>query len=732
MTLHRKLTLITLFVLILPFAVSGAKVTVTPAEKADHQLIRQMFSDKMPGIELEINDFIQKYPKSPFLAEVLYVSAQNDLNQNKTEAAVQGLNRIIQKHAGSPYKEDSLFLVGKIEFNNNQYDQAVKILQQLLLEHPTTKFKERTWYHLALIAFQKRDWQQVSIYKDKIKRNYLLRQAQKDNLVYIESWLADQKGDLKRAKAFALKYIHSQPEKNDKSAILWLKLGDYRKFNKEWVKARINYENALKAAENKSTELLAKFWISEMIFAVHQENPKRISDKLKKQAIRDYSVVIQSELRKKEHAPALYHRGWLHIYFNQEKQAVNDFSRLQKLDPKFAADLDLYFIQSSYWEKQKGWKKAVSVLDKALTQDWKAKNQIKLRLNLIRNLVSLSSSSDQCSRILKQIDLLKTPLPKKSKDELYSYQGNCFYKQKNWQSATLAYSQVDLKSAAGPFIFSSFLNSLEKLKDYHSAAELLKTIEKDKRYGKPYDLLSERIRYLFLLKQWKTAVSELHRYGKLAPNYVNRPKIQLQFATGYENLGQMDRAAPFYFKAFKQLNKKDKDLKLSIADKLGSYYEKAGKQKALVTVYTDILPLLNEKTKKDTLILFIGKTWYLNLKKSDQGAAWFQKLHLQGNTDLYYEGSYLLGEIQINNKQFKQAVKTLEQLSKQKIRNTRWYLPVHYRLGELYQVQEKWKKAIEHYKLVSKTPDDTIERKNARTHLYNIRKYLKQIQNDQG
>ena len=83
-----------------------------------------------------------------------------------------------------------------------------------------------------------------------------------------------------------------------------------------------------------------------------------------------------------------------------------------------------------------------------------------------------------------------------------------------------------------------------------------------------------------------------------------------------------------------------------------------------------------------------------------------------------------------NQEKYKAAIEVLTELAAQPIQKTDWFFDTHFRLGELYQAQEKWRQAMMHYTYVADHKGSNKHKKEARQRLFNIKKYLSQSGGD--
>ena len=125
--------------------------------------------------------------------------------------------------------------------------------------------------------------------------------------------------------------------------------------------------------------------------------------------------------------------------------------------------------------------------------------------------------------------------------------------------------------------------------------------------------------------------------------------------------------------------------------------------------------------------MHIAKLYLYQLKDPQSAEIWLRKLHRKGDNPIHYEASSLLYTLALEAKKYKTATAILRNLVNQPIKGTEWYVPVNFKLAELYQIQEMWRKAVQYYGIVARTRQESQYRTQARKRLKEIQRYLKQV-----
>ena len=266
-------------------------------------------------------------------------------------------------------------------------------------------------------------------------------------------------------------------------------------------------------------------------------------------------------------------------------------------------------------------------------------------------------------------------------------------------------------------------------------------------YRNNIELLEIRIDINYELEKWPIAISLMQQLQTLVPvkqtdfwfliniakanDQLANPEINKRWKKRYANLANIgfydNQALQYYESAYYYLPISEKDTKLSLLDILIKKHNKRENYSKVVDYYKDVINYLEDPEKIEAIKLRIAKLYLTHLKNEQQSRNWLFKLHNNADYSYNFEASSMLSNLSIKAKYYHLAMKVLYELSRQPIENTRYHIPTNYRLAELYQMHEKWHKAVKYYTVVAETETDSKYKTQSIKRLNSINAYLMQL-----
>ena len=272
-------------------------------------------------------------------------------------------------------------------------------------------------------------------------------------------------------------------------------------------------------------------------------------------------------------------------------------------------------------------------------------------------------------------------------------------------------------------------------------------LDETDEYKDNIELLEIRIDINYELEKWPLAISLMQQMEILVPTkqsefwfliniakaneQLENPEKNQFWKNSYPNLADIgfydNQALQYYESAYHYLPISEKDSKLSLLDILIKKYNKRNNHSKVITYYKDVINYLDDQKKISAIKLRIAKLYLSQLKDQEQGRIWLFDLHNKANYSYNFEASSLLSNFAIQAKDYQLAIKILNEFSQQPIIRTKWYIPINYRLAELYQMHEKWRSAVKHYSVVAKAETKSKLKAQSIKRLREITAYLKQL-----
>ena len=233
------------------------------------------------------------------------------------------------------------------------------------------------------------------------------------------------------------------------------------------------------------------------------------------------------------------------------------------------------------------------------------------------------------------------------------------------------------------------------------------------------------------------AYALLARYNKEKTLTV---KAQIDQGYAAEKLGGYRRAKGYYRRALKKVPDKNVDLVLQLVGELKQLYERSKDYKSLVSIYKRAYSALKKSSrpKKEyrTYAYLIGYHQSSHLKQNNKARIWLMRSDGGGSSPQELQSAFWVAKLDVEANKPEMALKRLKQLADRKVpKNSSLYVQIHFELGTLYHLKEKWKSALRHYRLVAKAraPAELKQfQKAAKEKAKEIDNYLKSIQSSQG
>jgi len=731
-----------LFVFLAVFPVDAKQrllSTITPQEAEDHEFIRNLYKDKYYVFAREeAGEYLLKYPDGLFRAEMIYIVAQIAMINKNFKDSLTNYQKILKQYPTSTYIEDALYYGGVVSLNIKKDVLARRYLYRLVKKYPKTKYYSHSHFLLGGLAFDQQKWKEAetnfkliinkrdTTHNNQLTTQNLLAWAQyfqgktKDAKKRFNKILTTNISDINKSKIAYQLAIEAQKEKNYRLSIRW-------------------HENLLKKWPTPKYNDKSKFWIAEAYFQIFQQKSTQLTLQEKKKAIALYSENLK--LKKPiERINSYYHRGWLYMDTKQTRKAENDFSWLQENSNKFAKDVDLTIIRADYFENRKKWDQANKIYTFSLKHQKQSKVRNILLIKSIRNHFRLKA----CRNVIKFSAQLNYKIQTSQLTEIRYYAGKCRIAAKEWKKADHEFSKIPVESDFTPLIFEDYLFVFQEIKALGRAIVYLDKVLKKNREVPVLKALLFKAEFCLELDRPVLALETMMQIVKISPDKKNDPWFLLNVAKNADRIVMLmddqqwkkshpeakplkyyeNKALVYYERAFHRLSTKELETKFSVLEILGERLVERKKYQKLVGFYEHMLRFIGKGPKRDRLILQIAHIQINQLNQKKTAMKGLYKLHGKSNNGINYEASVLLAEVLIDQKRPLKAIKIFEELSRQPIKKTSWYGIAHFRLGELYQSNEKWLKSIKHYEAVSDSTGDKSIREKAKTRSSEIKKYL--------
>ncbi len=717
-----------------------AQKAATPFEKEDLVFIRNLFKDKFYKFaRQEAEIFFDNYPDSALIPEIIFIQAQINVVDEVFEQALEQYDRIIIQYSDSSFVEDALYFSGALKIQLNR-EEGLKDFDQLTSQFKKSKYLPRIYFHRGVQAFKQENWIGAEPYFKKVLKSEGITEEHRLQNQHYLAWIYYFQGKTILAKSMFFELLESKIPREDKAKISF-QLGINAQNQEKYQKAIIWYERQMNEWPHPDYQDRSRFWIAECYYLAFRKQPESSTTVHKEKSIKLFGENLN--LEKPVSADiSRYHRGWLSVALDRKMEAEKDFAWLQANDPKYGSDLELTATRATFFEEKNNLAAANKVYADALEYQKEPIIRNMLLLSLVRN----SHSLKDCSSILKWTG--KADLSESNKDtpEFSFYGGRCHFVDNQWKQAGDFFTLIPLNTQYARVIFLNYVHVYQQLRDFEGGMTYLDKVEKQPGFGDKERILLLKMEFALALEQWAKALDVMLVIEKQIQDKAKDPWYLLNIAKTADSVHSAlddkkhpihryplkkktyygDLALRYYQLAYNLIPARDNETKLSLLDILVSRYSARSDHRKVVAFYRDAIKLVSKQEQKDRLRLLTAKLLIKELNAQQEAQRELHKIHNKGNTGIHFEASSLLAELYVEQKKLIQAIKILEDLSKQPIIDTEWYPLVHFRLGEMYQAKERWQKAVLHYNLVVKSKRKSPLKAQAKTRASAIEKYLKQ------
>ena len=245
----------------------------------------------------ELNEFLRKYPRSPYRDDASYELGNTYVAMNRTSEGIQAYDKLIRDVPGSPLVPKALLKEGLIYYNSDQGNKALEKLRQVVTDYPNSPEAVQAVKTARLVYI---DLGRTDEYASWVKNLDFVEvtDADLDNTTFESAEKQYREGNSARAIAALEKYVNSFPNGlHDVQANFYLAQLYFREGNKQ--KALPNYKYVIAKSPNEfAEEALAR---ASEIYLENRNYSEAIPvlQKLERQATHPQNVIFaQSNLMK--------------------------------------------------------------------------------------------------------------------------------------------------------------------------------------------------------------------------------------------------------------------------------------------------------------------------------------------------------------------------------------------------------------------------------------------------
>ncbi len=370
------------------------------------------------------------------------------------------------------------------------------------------------------------------------------------------------------------------------------------------------------------------------------------------------------------------------IYYDPLQEYNKARKWLQEVDQGQVTDLEIEAIQklSAIEEAEGNITQAIQILDD-LTQRPLEKTQWHLSIN--DQLGSLHEGQKQWGKALEKYRIVAAHSTVTNESEKAI--------QKNAQKRIQEIEKSLDREKLDRFI---------EEKAWQQVGQLIQDGLKKKNFLPSHELYEILVYAEFQRENWKGVLSAYEKWGKFDPSKTKSFNALLAQGEASEKLSNDKLVKKFYGDALKLVPVKDLQNRIFLTERLGEIYEKEKNYKKVVELYEKAYPFLKDHKNQIAFSYKIGGYYQTQLKQRSPARRWFAKTDKGGTSD--EELSAILNLVETETKP-EISIKMLARLASRPIsKKNDWYIVINYKLGDFYEKQADYSKAIIAYNRVSK------------------------------
>ncbi len=659
-----KILKIKVLALVFLCAIQAAFVSISPAaygaedeEKELFFVAQSAFDDGFYDVAIRyIEDFLQKYPQSDRRVQVLLLSGQCYFFKNQYLKAFNTFQSLAQY---SEFKDAILFWLGETYLKGLDYDQAEKNYKQVIELYPDSVYAPQALYSLGWAYFDQKKYKESSEIFKKLVVKFPDHQLTEDAIYKIAECAYNQ-GDYFGSVELFKKYMLKFPQTN-KAVQVDFNVAESYYYQEKYLEANLYY--------------------------------KKVQD-----ASQDSSLIVAS----------LISQGWGFLKLKDYSSSIDAFNRAEVLaQEKSGLTDDIYLGKASFYSETGDTSHALEAYEKLIELFPKSPRLLEAHLGMANVYYSLQKYSEAIREYKVVIDM----------------GGSNGSSQEIVEKANFGLAWTYLKMGQIDQSISSFQNVLDKTKSTTVKVSALTQI------GDAYQDMD----------QWDKAVEVYDRVLKEYPGSVYADYVQYRQGIALLKLSKIELAT-LAFQSLQQNFPKSKYLG-DIDYYLGVAYFKKGDWAAAIKSVEAFLKNPNHPQDFIPEANYVMALCLLNLSKPDDAIKLFQKIiklypnnlpvirnsevgiakayHTMGQdkeairrfkliiykyqgTETEEDSLFWLGQFYFKAGDYVQAIDFYQQILTRFKESNQLGL-VHYELGQAYELNKEFDKAISEYRKIPET-----------------------------
>ncbi len=214
-------------------------------EKASYGLLLLAYNqDKFPYLEIEVPNFINRFPKSSYTVPLMLLLTDLYQRQGRETELTALLHEIESGDYAADLQLEALFRMFKLDLKKGRDQAARDDCQRLLERFPQSKYDCDCRLYLSRYAFAKGKIKEALAELEALAENGCPDPDLKQELKLLKARIYQQSGDYPQARKFYLEVVENGSGGEARSFIAFVGLGDIFAFEKKYDEALFFYDKA--------------------------------------------------------------------------------------------------------------------------------------------------------------------------------------------------------------------------------------------------------------------------------------------------------------------------------------------------------------------------------------------------------------------------------------------------------------------------------------------------------
>lgn len=201
----------------------------------------------------QMDKIINEYPQSPYVIDALYEKGRSYVLLDNTSAAIETYQTLWNKYPDSENARKAGLQIGMLYFNSNQSQKSAEAYKKVIAQYPGSQEAKVAAQDLKSVYFDLNDVGGYAEYIRSLGGAVKFEASEQDSLTFLAAERFFVRGNKAQAQESLIKYLQTFPAGAFSNNAHYYLANIYYD-NKDFVKAKQEYQEILNAGNNQFTE----------------------------------------------------------------------------------------------------------------------------------------------------------------------------------------------------------------------------------------------------------------------------------------------------------------------------------------------------------------------------------------------------------------------------------------------------------------------------------------------